>query len=157
MEDGDGNKRKETKKIAVKQGFLEEFDKAYLRNCDKELMRAKHRNLSCDNPFESRNVPPREHREADRKIIQKPNQIDITKQSLNDSQKVAAGRLSELGSKILELGSKAKFLYTGPWNELQMVENPNTRNKAFMPCIGKPNGKRFDNSGIYSPNQTRTK
>lgn len=51
--------------------------------------------------------------------------------------------MTELGPKILELGKKAKYLQTGPWDEKQFIECSATRSKAFNPCIGKPNNKMF--------------
>lgn len=41
-------------------------------------MRARHRELSPDNPFQSKNIPPKQHLEPEL-ILDKPGKIDLKK------------------------------------------------------------------------------
>jgi len=76
-------------------------------------MRLKCRNVSKDSPFDARNLPPQQYLQEEL-ILKKPGQLDIA--SIDASKIPLAGRLSDIGQKILTLGGKeALFITTGPW------------------------------------------
>lgn len=114
-------KRKQNKKVTVKQEFIEDFDRMYLENCDNKKMNTKQRGISVDNSFHKSNNPPIEHLIPD-KILEKPGKIGNLTQ-LRDSRPLA-GRFSEIGEKIFSVGNKkASLITTGPWHEILMLES----------------------------------
>ena len=72
--------------------------------CNPLYQRKKNRNVSVESPFDSNNVPPSQYLIDDYKLPMNPNKMvpaDI------DFKKVPlAGRVSQIGKMILELGSK---------------------------------------------------
>lgn len=73
-------------------------------------------NLGNDNPFLESNKPPVDYLIPD-KILEKPNKIQNLNLYKND--KPLAGRFSEIGEKIFEVGSRKAFMiHTGPWGEI---------------------------------------
>ncbi|CDW78627.1 UNKNOWN [Stylonychia lemnae] len=104
-------KEKSKEKLQIKEGVIEEFEKKYSAMCNQQYQIKKNRDVSPSSPFDKDNIPPLQYLQMDYKIPnspnkQKPQDIDISKVPL-------AGRLSELGEKILSLGSKkAQYLTT---------------------------------------------
>ena len=104
-----GDKVKE--KIKVKEGVVEEFEKHYKQMCNPLYQRKKNRNVSVESPFDSNNVPPSQYLIDDYKLPVNPNkmrpdEIDFKNVGL-------AGRVSQIGKLILELGSKkAQYITT---------------------------------------------
>lgn len=84
------------------------------------------RGISNDNPF-SLNVKAPENTRKE-KFLEKPNKIsDLA--SL-DTKKPMAGRFSEIGEKVLQVGDKkAKLITTGPWGEILMIESEAQKTK----------------------------
>jgi hypothetical protein len=77
--------------------------------------------LHGENPFTEGNKPPIDHLIPD-KICEKPCKITNLAQYRNDQP--LAGKLSEVGDKILELGHKrANMIQTGPWGEIQIKDS----------------------------------
>ncbi len=109
MKDMLGDKVKE--KIKVKEGVVEEFEKHYKQMCNPLYQRKKNRNVSVESPFDSNNVPPSQYLIDDYKLPVNPNkmrpdEIDFKNVGL-------AGRVSQIGKLILELGSKkAQYITT---------------------------------------------
>lgn len=64
-------------KPIIKQSIIDDFEKAYLANCNQEKTRLKNRNVSFDSPFDPTNKPPREYLENDDKFLEKPGRINI--------------------------------------------------------------------------------
>lgn len=108
-------KEKQKIKPSIKQSIIDDFEKAYILNCNQEKQRKKNRNVSLDSPFDPFNKPPREYLEDDPKFLEKPGKIDLKK--INTHGQPLAGRLTEIGEQILLIGSqKAKFICTGNWD-----------------------------------------
>ena len=72
-------------------------------NCNQDKQRTKNRNVSYDSVFDPNNKPPKEHLLEDPKYLEKPGRIDL--RQVNGKQLPLAGRLTEIGHKILEIGS----------------------------------------------------
>ena len=74
---GENSTKKVKEKIFVKQGILDEFDKVYAENCDQNLTRLRHRNVSHDSPFDPRNKPGQQYMDAvkadEAKVAKRPN------------------------------------------------------------------------------------
>jgi hypothetical protein len=101
-------------KPSIKQSIVDDFEKAYVLNCDQDKQRRKNRNVAPDSFFHADNKPPKEYYEPDY-ILEKPCRIDIN--NVNAPKYPLAGRLTEIGEQILLLGSqKAKFVCTGNWD-----------------------------------------
>ena len=94
-------KRQKNKKVSIKQSVIDDFDKMYLDNCDNKAMNTKQRGVSVDNSFHISNKTPKDHLVPD-KILEKPGRLTNLAQ-LKDS-KPLAGRFSEIGEKIFEVG-----------------------------------------------------
>lgn len=141
-------------KVFVDQSKLEKFEIDYNNYCNVEFQRKKQRGFSPENPFNPKNVPPSSYCVPD-KIIQKPNKMDLT---VFDTKNVAmAGRMTELGDKILALGcKKAKHLYTGHWKELEKETKTEPDSSKFMSrrskvqsqLVTKPNAKKFGSTSL---------
>ena len=122
-------KKKQKEKLTVKQEILDEFERRFSENCNQILMRKKHKSVSPDSPFDKNNLPPRCYLVDDKNIKEKPNKIEL--KDYDVSQMPLAGRLSEVGQKILTLGSKqALYITTGPWHDQapQSASNSITNN-----------------------------
>ena len=79
-------------------------------------MRKKHKNVSPDSPFDKKNVPPQQYLVDDYKLLEKPNKLNLKDFDMTNIK--LAGRLSEVGQKILTLGGKkALYITTGPWHD----------------------------------------
>jgi hypothetical protein len=77
-------------------------------------MRKKNRNVSVDSPFDKNNIPPREYLEFDKPITDNPTKVNP--KDFDQSKIPLAGRLSEVGQKILSLGGKkALYITTMNW------------------------------------------
>jgi hypothetical protein len=92
-------KKKRLNKVIVEQKVLDEFEKAYAKNCNQEQVRLKHRNVCFDSPFDPRNKPPDQYVKPE-VILEKPGKIDLTK--IDTSKIPLAGKLGILGQKILD-------------------------------------------------------
>lgn len=95
---------KHKEKITIKDGHVEEFNKIYQAMCNPIYQRKKNRNVSKDSPFDKLNIPPREYLEHDYEIAKSPNKINA--QEMDASKIPLAGRITQIGQKILDLGSR---------------------------------------------------
>ena len=108
--------KKEKFKNTIQQSFIEEFERKYKEGCDNKFQNKKQRGVSSDNPFDENNKPPLEHLIPDY-ILEKPCKIQNL-QSFKDS-KPLAGKFSEIGQQIFNLGGKkAAHIVTGNWDKL---------------------------------------
>lgn len=108
-------------KPEIKQSIIDDFEKAYARNCDQTQQRRKNRNVSPDSQFDKNNVPPIQHL-VNEKILEKPNRLDVSK--LKTTNLPLAGHLTEIGEQILKIGAQqAKFICTGNWDNLFEVDH----------------------------------
>eukprot|EP00347_Sterkiella_histriomuscorum_P014522 403360558 len=130
---------KPKEKLQIKEGVIEEFEKKYSEMCNQQYQIKKNRDVSPTSPFDKMNVPPKQYLEADYKLSTNPNKhipsnIDVSKVPL-------AGHLSELGEKILALGSK-KAQYISTFN-MSFMSPQNHKNEytAFNQTYGKFNFK----------------
>ena len=94
--------------------MIQEFDKNYKAMCNQQYQRKKNRNVSPESPFDKNNIPPKQYLQYDYQIPknptkQNPKEIDISNIQL-------AGRLTEVGQKIIAFGSKkAPYITTMNW------------------------------------------
>lgn len=79
-------------------------------------MRRKNRGASPDSPFYEGNKPPKEYLEFNYKLTDKPTKFNPA--SIDMSKVKATGKLSEVGKRVLEVGTKkAHYITTMKWNE----------------------------------------
>lgn len=126
-------KEKVKMKPTVKQSIIDDFDKAYLANCDQDRQRKRMRNVSIDSFFNPSNKPPKEYLENDPSYLEKPGKLDLNYVKANAPVRPLAGRLTEIGEQILLKGSgKAKFVCTGYWGA-RMSEGvkPSSKQSTF--------------------------
>lgn len=90
-------------KPSVKQSIIDDFDRAYILNCNQDKQRKRMRNVSLDSPFDPLNKPPKEYLEDDPNYLEKPGKINL--KQINAPVLPLAGRLTEIGEQILLLGS----------------------------------------------------
>jgi len=64
-------------KVTVDQKTLDDFEKAYVENCDQDKMRYKHRHVGPNSPFHPKNIPPDQYRIPE-KITASPTKINHT-------------------------------------------------------------------------------
>ena len=120
----------------IKQSIIDDFNRAYALNCDKERQRKKNRNVSYDSPFDPDNKPPKEYLIDDPKFLDKPGRLDL--KHMANSKLPLAGRLTEIGEQILLIGSqKAKFICTGHWDQLEQINPKGSRHSSFRPSMEK--------------------
>lgn len=114
-------KRRNDKKVSVKQSVIDDFDKMYFENCDNKKMNTKMRGVSIGNSFHLSNKRPLEYLIPDL-ILEKPGRISNFSK-MRDTRPLA-GRFSEIGEKIFIAGNKkAGLITTGPWHEILMLES----------------------------------
>ena len=97
-------KEKVKEPIQIKEGFIQEFDKHYQEMCNHQYQRSKNRNVSPDNPFDKHNQPPKQYLEYDYAIPKNPTKLDP--KEIDISNVPLAGRLTEVGQRILALGGR---------------------------------------------------
>lgn len=100
----------------IKPEIAEQFERICYDNYAQNAMNKRKIKLSINNPFEESNKSPAEYLVPD-KILEKPGQISDLSQF--KTTKPLAGRFSEVGEKIFEMGHKKAYLIqTGPWHEI---------------------------------------
>eukprot|EP00347_Sterkiella_histriomuscorum_P000580 403375300 len=97
-----GDKPKE--KISIREGHHEEFDRIYKEMCNPWYQRNKNSNVSGQSPFNKNNVPPKQYLEYDYEIAKSPTKLDPSE--FDPKSVPLAGRVTEIGQRILDLGSK---------------------------------------------------
>lgn len=128
--------------MLAKQSFIDDFDKMYFDNCDNKKMNTKMRGVSIGNSFHASNKRPVEYLIPDF-ILEKPGKISNLSQ-LRDSRPLA-GRFSEIGSKIFEVGNKkAGLITTGPWHEILMLESEAQKAKFERSFPTYPHLKKYE-------------
>ncbi|CDW74739.1 UNKNOWN [Stylonychia lemnae] len=111
--------------IKVKEGHTQEFDKIYNEQCNPQFQRNKNRNVSNQSPFDKNNVPPKQYLEDDYVISKSPNKMSPNQY---DASKIPlAGRVSEIGHRILELGSRRALYITS----IQLGNQEGTTNTGY--------------------------
>lgn len=79
-------------------------------------MRKKNRGVSSDSPFYEGNSPPQQYLEIDYKLAEKPTKINPA--SIDISKIKATGKLSDVGKRILVVGTKkAHYITTMNWGD----------------------------------------
>lgn len=95
-------------------------------------MNIKQRGVSFDNPFEKKNIPsPLFLLSVEtEKILPKQGCIKNLRETYDD--KPLAGRFSEIGEKILQIGCrKASQICTGNWGDLRYDESMDLQNEKI--------------------------
>ena len=90
--------------MTVDQKALDDFEKAYVENCDQKKMRLKHRNAGPSNPFHPQNVPPEQYRIPEH-ITASPTKVSPNK--LGSKSIKYSGKMGKLGYKLLVDSRKA--------------------------------------------------
>lgn len=112
-------KRKKLSSLNAK--VQQEFDRICNESYEKDRKNKRWINLGSENPFLEGNKPPIDHLIPD-KILEKPNKIQNLNLYKND--KPLAGRFSEIGEKLLQVGNRKAFMiHTGPWGEIQIKDS----------------------------------
>lgn len=84
--------------------------------CNQKYQRNKNRDVSPDSPFKRGNLPPAQYLNDDYAYAKNPTKIDPIRDGGDINKIPLAGRLTEVGEKILKLGSKkAPFITTLNW------------------------------------------
>lgn len=122
----------------MEQGVIDDFNKKYAENCDQQLMRVKHRNVSKESPFDPKNKPPDQYIRPEN-VIEKPCKIDLSK--IDASKIPLAGKLGKLGQKILDDFKNARQLTDYDWEVdclmTEQIPRPRLGKKAVNPITKK--------------------
>ncbi len=84
------------------------------------MMRDKNRMVSYDSSFHPYNKPPQQYLDND-KILDKPCKIDL--KGIDTKNIPLAGKLGQLGAKIMADPGHAKHFTTGPWDVVQIADH----------------------------------
>ena len=79
----------------IKQSIIDDFERAYILNCDSVKQNFKMRNVSYDSPFDPTNKPPRQYIEDDKTLLDKPGRLNL--REVTGSGLPLAGKLTEIG------------------------------------------------------------
>ena len=110
-------------------------------------MRLKHRNVGDQNPFHTKNAPPKEYTVPD---IITANPCKITHVGVDSRLIPYSGKLGTLGKKILEDYKKAAQVTSFDWNEEQFKDygKVNPRKKPAKDITSKLTLDNFEKTGF---------
>ena len=114
------------------EDVINEFNRQYESKFNNQTQELRNRNVSNQSPFSKLNKPPREHIESDVKLPPNPTktnpgEFDIRKIPL-------AGQISDIGQRILEMGSrKAVHMTTLNWGIGESLNSSSPPQKRESP------------------------